>query len=47
MSSAAWNEFVLPLGAEIIRVLSAEAKASLERKGQRGYVDAMNESGLE
>ena len=35
------------LGAEIIRVLSAEAKASLERKGQRGYVAAMNESGPE
>ena len=32
------------LGAEIIRVLSAEAKASLERKVQRGYVDATNES---
>ena len=35
------------LGAELLRVLSAEAKACPERKGQRGYVDATNESGLE
>ena len=35
------------LGAELIRVLSADAKASLERKGQRGYVDATNEPGPE
>ena len=35
------------LGAEIIRVQSAELKASLERKGQRGFVDATNEPGPE
>ena len=35
------------LGAEIIRVLSTEAKATLEQKGQRCYVEAMNESGPE
>ena len=35
------------LGAEIIRVLSADAKANLERGGQRGFVDATKEDGPE
>ena len=33
------------IGAEVIKVLSTDAKASLERRGQRGYVDATNEEG--
>ena len=35
------------LGSEILRVLSADGKANLERWGQRGYVDATKEDGLE
>ena len=33
------------LGAELIKILSADAKAHLERAGQRGYVDASDEEG--
>ncbi len=33
------------LGAELIKVLSEDAKAHIERKGQRGYVDATAEEG--
>ena len=33
------------IGSDVIRVLSADAKASLERRGKRGYVDATNEEG--
>ena len=33
------------LGAELIKILSADAKQRLERAGQRGYVDAMDEPG--
>ena len=33
------------LGAELIKVLSADAKQHLERAGQRGFVDATSEEG--
>ena len=33
------------IGAEIIRVLASDAKVSLERQGQRGFVDATGEEG--
>ena len=33
------------LGAELIRVLSADAKQHVERTGQRGFVDATREEG--
>ena len=33
------------LGAELIKVLSADAKKHIERAGQRGYVDATSEDG--
>ena len=33
------------LGAELIKILSADAKQHLERNGQRGFVDATREEG--
>ena len=33
------------LGAEVIKILSADARERLDRNGQRGFVDATDEPG--